>query len=176
MNLIEQAMSFATQRHVLDNHQLYGQLVPYTHHLSAVEQVLLRFGFVDEEIRTAAWLHDVVEDTRGRSNEVKIRDIEERFGEDVAKLVGAVTSEEGPNRKIRNALTYPKIREVGYRAVALKLADRIANVEFGGKASSMYKKEHPEFLHGIGVAPAEKFNASEIWAMAKHLNELLGLS
>lgn len=148
MNLIEQAKMFATQKHVLDNHQLYG-LLPYTHHLAAVDQTLLYFGLDDEALRTAAWLHDVVEDTRERSNEVRVRDIEEIFGEEVAVLVGAVTSEPGLNRKTRNALTYPKIREAGMRAVALKLADRIANVESGGRAIGMYVKEHPEFRHGI---------------------------
>ena len=152
MNLIEQAQMFATQKHVLDNHQLYGNILPYTHHLAAVEAVLIRYGFgMDDELRAAAWLHDVVEDTLGRNNEVRVRDIEEVFGENVAKLVSAVTSEDGPNRKTRNALTYPKIREAGYRAQALKLADRIANIEFGGRAGDMYKKEHDGFKHGIGV-------------------------
>lgn len=149
MNLLEQAKLFATQKHVLDNRQLYGNLVPYTHHLAAVEAVLVRFGFTDDELRCAAWLHDVIEDTRDRPNEVKKRDIEEMFGADVAELVWAVTSEEGANRKVRNALTYPKIRETGIRAVALKLADRIANVESGGRAIDMYRKEHPDFRHGI---------------------------
>ncbi len=153
MNLIEQAKLFATQKHVLENHQLYSNLVPYTHHLAAVEAVLVRFGFDDEEIRAAAWLHDVVEDTRGRNNEVKARDIEEVFGENVGLLVAAVTSEDGANRKVRNALTYPKIRATGVRATALKLADRIANVENGGRAVAMYRKEHADFKHGIYLPP-----------------------
>jgi (p)ppGpp synthase/HD superfamily hydrolase len=157
MNLLEQAKLFATQKHVLDNHQLYGNLVPYTHHLAAVEAVLVRFGFSDDVIRVASWCHDIIEDTRDRPNQVKRRDIEEMFGEEVADLVWAVTSEEGDNRKVRNALTYPKIRATGVRAVALKLADRIANVENGGRAVSMYRKEHPDFKHGIYIpviAPA----------------------
>ena len=79
------------------------------------------------------------------SNEVRTRDIAELLGEDVAVLVEAVTSEEGVNRAQRNALTYPKIRRAGRDAVRLKLADRIANVEHGGRAFEMYKKEHAEF-------------------------------
>lgn len=145
MDLITQAKLFATQKHVLDNRQLYGNVLPYTHHLADVERVLVTHGFVDETIRAAAWLHDVVEDTRGKSNEVRVRDIEEIFGESVAELVGAVTSEDGPNRKTRNALTYPKIAATGERAVALKLADRIANVQYGGRGLKMYMQEHPEF-------------------------------
>lgn len=150
MNIIAFAQLFATVKHVRDNTQMYGHLIPYTHHLAAVEQVLIRFGFEeDRNLRAAAWLHDIVEDTRGLPGEVRSRDIKEMFGDDVAKLVEAVTSEPGPNRKTRNALTYPKIRKAGVRAVSLKLADRIANVEFGGGALDMYEAEHSDFRHGI---------------------------
>lgn len=183
MNLIEQAKLFATQKHVLDNHQLYGNLLPYTHHLQAVAEVLRRFGFVEDEIQAAAWLHDVIEDTRDKPNEVKRRDVEEMFGENVADLVWAITSEEGENRKVRNALTYPKIRAAGVRAVALKLADRIANVESGGRAFNMYKKEHEGFKHGIYIpvpiaviSPTATPDANEqarVGDMQFHLDKLI---
>lgn len=92
----------------------------------------------------AAWLHDIVEDT-----DVKLRDIEENFGEDVAFLVSCVTSEEGLNRKVRNALTYPKIRSGGPRPIRLKLADRISNVSSGGGSMKMYGREYPDFRHAL---------------------------
>ena len=180
MDLVTQAKLFATQKHVLDNHQLYGGILPYTHHTQAVEQVLVGHGFKDGYIRAAAWLHDVIEDTRGRANEVKTRDIEELFGDHVAALVEAVTSEPGPNRKTRNALTYPKIRAAGVEAVALKLADRIANVEFGGSATSMYMREHTDFKHGIYIdfEPGPKFTAmhSAVLRMQDHLDRLFRLA
>ncbi len=151
MDLLASAKSFATLHHVIRKGQLYGNL-PYTHHLAAVENVLRSFGEHRIEMLTATWLHDIVEDT-----DVKLRDIQENFGEEVARLVGAVTSEEGDNRKVRNALTYPKIRAAGSDAVCLKLADRIANMENGGGSAAMYKKEYPDFRHGLyfedAVAP-----------------------
>lgn len=137
------AKSYATLHHVIRKGQLYGVL-PYTHHLAAVEQVLRYFNEENNDILIAAWLHDIVEDT-----DVKLRDIEENFGPNVAHLVGAVTSEEGPNRKTRNALTYPKIRKAGSDAVALKLADRIANVNSGGSSFPMYQKEHDDFKFAL---------------------------
>ena len=153
MYIITQAKLFATQKHVLDNHQVYGNVLPYTHHLQAVAEKLIAFGERSETSIAAAWLHDVVEDTAGRNNEVRVRDIEEIFGEEIALLVSAVTSEPGANRKVRNALTYPKIRATGYAAIELKLADRLANVEFsisgGGRAIEMYRKEHADFRHGL---------------------------
>lgn len=149
MDLLTQAKKFATEKHVLDNHQLYANILPYTHHPQEVERVLRRFGITDEEMLAAAWLHDVIEDTRDKDNEVRKRDIAELFTGRIADLVDAVTSEPGPNRKTRNALTYPKIRRIGVEAIVLKLADRIANIEFGGGAIDMYRKEHDDFRHGI---------------------------
>jgi len=143
MDPITFAKQFATLHHVIRKGQMYGVL-PYTHHLAAVENQLRLFGEKREEMLTAAWLHDIVEDT-----EVKLRDIEENFGEEVARLVGAVTSEQGENRKIRNALTYPKIRNAGPDAIRLKLADRLANVLMGGSSAKMYAKEYADFRHGL---------------------------
>jgi (p)ppGpp synthase/HD superfamily hydrolase len=171
MDLVTQAAMFATQKHVLENRQLYGNVWPYTHHLVAVRDVAKRFfqKFMSEDLEAATLLHDVVEDTRGRPNEVRVRDIEEIFGEEVARLVEAVTTEDGPNRKARNALTYPKIRKAGRDAVVLKLADRIANVEFGGRAVEMYRKEHDDFWHGIGLANVDAY----VMPMRLHLDKLL---
>lgn len=165
---LAQAKTFATYHHVSRKGQLYGPL-PYTHHLAAVEGVVRRFVSDPSYLHTllvASWLHDVVEDT-----DASIRDVEEQFGDQVAELVAAVTSEPGPNRKTRNALTYPKIREAGAIAVMLKLADRIANVEHGGGAVEMYRREHEDFKHGldlkIGVWPGP------INAMILHLDTIL---
>lgn len=143
MDALSAAKAYATLHHVIRKGQLYGN-VPYTHHLQDVERILLEFGVADYVDLTAAWLHDIVEDT-----DVKLRDVEENFGEDVAALVGAVTSEEGLNRRVRNALTYPKIRAAGPRAVRLKLADRLANVRHGGASFKMYLREYPDFRHAL---------------------------
>lgn len=151
MDLLLSAKAYATLHHVIRKGQLYG-VVAYTHHLDQAERVLLRFGERRPVMRAAIWLHDLVEDT-----DVKLRDIEENFGDDVAALVGAVTSEPGPDRRTRNALTYPKIRHAGPDAVRLKLADRIANVENGGGSLSMYVREHPDFRHAL-FSPADSLN------------------
>lgn len=150
------AKFFATVRH---GTQTYGGL-PYTHHLAAVERVLVRFGITDEDMLTAAWLHDVVEDTG-----TKAKEIAEMFNDRVASLVSSVTNEPGENRKVRAALTYPKIR-ASADAVRLKLADRIANVENGGKLVDMYRREYEDFRRAL-YTPGQ---ADAMWA---HLDDLL---
>lgn len=126
--------------------QTYSNGLPYTHHLAQVEQVVRRFDLSipiyevsKHKMLEAAWLHDVIEDTG-----TKRKEIAEMFGETVATLVWAVSNEPGENRKIRHALTYPKtLKTPG--AVFLKLCDRIANVEAGGKLVQMYRDEHDTF-------------------------------
>lgn len=125
----------------------YSTGLPYTHHLAAVEQVLRRFGYHDPQdldLLEAAWLHDVVEDTG-----TKIREVREMFGWRVGDLVEAVTDGPGENRAAKHAATYPKIRQCP-EATALKLADRIANVEQGAK-TQMYLDEHEDFKRGLYV-------------------------
>ena len=121
--------------------QTYSNGLPYTHHLSQVAAVVERFDtsipmyeVSKQQMLEAAWLHDVIEDTK-----TKRKDIAEMFGEKVAELVWAVSNEPGENRKVRHALTYPKTLSVP-GAVFVKLCDRIANVEAGGDLVQMYNK------------------------------------
>jgi (p)ppGpp synthase/HD superfamily hydrolase len=168
--LIRFARYYAAVKHA---GQQYSGGLPYTHHLAAVEAVLRRFGFEDsEDLLAASWLHDVVEDQG-----VKIKEIAELFTDRVGDLVGAVTNEPGPNRKLRGMATYPKIRKVA-GAVALKLADRIANVEHGGKLVDMYRGEYEDFRRALFTpsqrAPEErKFFSDKVQDMWDHLDTLL---
>jgi hypothetical protein len=155
--------------------QTYNDEVPYVHHVQAVVDVLARFNFTSNAMRCAGLLHDVIEDTNRSYNDIK-----KRFGEHVAELVYAVTSETGRNRAERNKKTYPKIYG-NFEATALKLADRIANVEYGfanGGKQDMYSKEYPEFYRNLyctamdGVEwPDDDPRVELMW---KHLTRLLG--
>lgn len=135
--------SYATLHHVIRKGKMYGVL-PYTHHLADVEGVLREFGETREFMFVGSWGHDLIEDT-----DIKARDIEENFGEDVARVVVAVSGDPSLPREARNALIYPKIRAAGYDAIRLKLADRIANVRNGlrtnGSMVKKYVKEYPTF-------------------------------
>jgi guanosine-3',5'-bis(diphosphate) 3'-pyrophosphohydrolase len=142
------ARRFAEERH---KSQRYGEH-PYVVHLWAVRQVLTDFGYHSGPLAVAAWLHDLIEDTPTTRQEIA-----ERFGEEVAMLVWAVTGvgKNRKNRKERNAWVYEKIRQCP-KAAILKLADRIANMEASQACPdklAMYRKEHLEFamaLRGLG--------------------------
>jgi (p)ppGpp synthase/HD superfamily hydrolase len=109
----------------------------------------------------AAWLHDTVEDTG-----IKLKDLSIEFPSEVVAVVNAVTDAGGTNRSEKKAATYPKIRRIP-NAIILKLADRIANVEVGGKISK-YRAEHPDFRKALYVAGI----ADDMW---NYLDQMLAV-
>lgn len=152
---------------VMHKDQKYGETEPYVLHLSSVVEVLQRFNVTDESILVAGWLHDVVEDTP-----MKVETLGMIFGEAVSKLVYAVTNESGKNRKERHDKTYPKM--IGNPdAIRLKLADRIANVEYSlenkSKQLEMYKKEYSGFREKLFDETHK-----ELASMWRHLDFLIG--
>lgn len=113
---------------------------PYHIHLAAVVRVLNDFGYVGA-YEAAGWLHDVVEDT-----DVDLATVAERFGPEVASMVDAVTGL-GATRAERNARIYAGIAREP-QAAAVKLADRIANVEaapVGSEHGARYVREADAF-------------------------------
>jgi (p)ppGpp synthase/HD superfamily hydrolase len=174
------ARDFARAAHHEVNH-LYGGL-PYTVHLDAAVKVgeryahLLRSNSVDIHhiVQSAIYLHDTLEDCR-----ISYNDLRKEFGTTIADIVYAVTNEKGKTRKDRaNEKYYRGIRETRY-ATFVKLCDRIANVEAGGKVD-MYRKEQPYFeasLNGAPILPdlegSENLEFVRYWPMVAYLRELL---
>jgi (p)ppGpp synthase/HD superfamily hydrolase len=130
--------------------QPYGEH-PYIKHLDDVVGVLKRFGY-DGKYVVAAFFHDAMEDQG-----LKYKTLESKFGEEVAEMVYCVTDEMGRNRKEKKQKTLPKTAS-NPDAVIIKLADRIANVEMGGKIR-MYVEEHSEFKSHL-YTPG---HADEMW-------------
>lgn len=149
MNQIVKAARFALIAHA---DQRYGPR-PYYCHLQEVVSTVRVVGFANPEVEpletvlAAAWLHDVLEDT-----DYKVHSLQDAgFDPDVIALVQAVTDPPGKNRKERKALAYPRIRQGGVQAVALKLADRLANVQACQREGredllEMYHGEMPAML------------------------------
>ena len=156
--LVARARAIALRHH---GDQRYGDK-PYSYHLEQVAAVLTRFGLGTPELLAAAWLHDVLEDTAASAADLAAAGIPAH----VIALVEAVTDEPGATRDARKAKTYPKTAAIR-DAVAIKLADRIANVEAGGKVEK-YAREHPAFRAGLHN-PAHGLDA--LW---RHLDVLFG--
>ena len=119
------AKAFAIKKH---GTQKYGVL-PYEAHLINVINVLLRNNILcntpeNIDLWTAAWLHDVLEDTDTSEEELI-----QNFGENICKIVWSLTDGTEGNRSEKKQVMYEKLTN-NKDAIIVKLADRIANLEF----------------------------------------------
>lgn len=101
---------------------------PYITHCLDVAKTLHQWG-LDEESIAAALLHDVVEDT-----DYSIKDIEKKFGEEVAFLVNGLTKlkniqypEKDPDAETMKKFILSFSKDL--RVVLIKLADRLHNMQ-----------------------------------------------
>jgi (p)ppGpp synthase/HD superfamily hydrolase len=163
--MIAKAIAVACMAH---DGQKYGDR-PYHTHLLDVYSVLCRFGVTDQITLSAAWLHDTVEDTKVTESILRTMFIPE-----LVDIVMLVTCNPAlPNRKERHRDLYPRTKN-NPRAVLVKVADRIANVESGGKAD-MYLREHTFFRSQMMDCPQATTSQKEILcAMMQYLDGKLG--
>lgn len=100
---------------------------PYIIHPIAVACIVAEEFELGANPIMAAFLHDVVEDTPYTLNDIK-----ERFGEDVAFLVGVVTkqkkAEYNQSKQIDNYRQILASVQFDVRAILIKLADRLHNM------------------------------------------------
>lgn len=121
--LLAQAERFASLRH--DGHVRKYTGARYFDHLQAVVDILRGAGVTDTPILAAAYLHDVVEDSKATFHEVR-----ERFGDDVTRLVywltDLATAKDG-KRATRVMLSCERLAWAPKPAKLIKLADLIDN-------------------------------------------------
>ena len=100
---------------------------PYIIHPVCVARIVAEELELGADPVIAAFLHDVVEDTH-----YTIEDIRERFGDDVAFLVGVVTKEKKDkyvqSKQVDNYRQILASMQYDVRALLIKLADRLHNM------------------------------------------------
>lgn len=146
---VDAALDFAVRAH---GNQKYGT-EPYSAHLKEVMAGVTRLGFTDEKLLMTAALHDVIEDTIvGRAG------IEKTFGKEVAQLVVELSHD-------HNVETKDYLRAMSDGAFAVKIADRLANVERMGtlenspdRAAYLLAKYGPEHALFADEAKARGFD------------------
>src|SRR5436190_17884012 len=123
--LVRRAYEIAAERH---RDQLRRSGDPYLSHLLEVAHILADMR-MDSTTLAAALLHDVVEDT-----EFPVSRIQERFGEETARLVEGVTKIGRLNMLAPEARQAENVRKMllamvhDVRVVVVKLADRLHNM------------------------------------------------
>lgn len=155
--------------------------LPYlTHPLQVLSLVRYKAGIKDEDVLCAAVLHDVVE-----MGGASASDIDKRFGPRVAALVTELTRREpdaaeiaGLSRdeiwQLRSDILLDEIRDMSPQAKAIKLADRLSNLEEGlatreGKKLERYVRQTYLILE---IVPREA--GPQLWdAIREALDEAL---
>src|SRR6201998_3524788 len=123
--LVRRAYEIAAERH---RDQLRRSGAPYLSHLLEVAHILADMR-MDSTTLSAALLHDVMEDT-----EFPVARIQERFGEETARLVEGVTKIGRLNMLAPEARQAENVRKMvlamvnDVRVVVVKLADRLHNM------------------------------------------------
>ena len=121
---VREAYALASEAHK-DQRRKTGE--PYIIHPIAVARIVAEELELGANPVIAAFLHDVVEDT-----DYTIEDIRERFGDDVAFLVGVVTKQK--KEKYEKSKQVDNFRQIlasvqyDVRAILIKLADRLHNM------------------------------------------------
>jgi hypothetical protein len=84
-DLVDQAHRYAVEAHSRINHRRKYSSAPYDVHLKNVAEIVASVT-ADPEMISAAWLHDVIEDTPA-----SFLDLEREFSRELADLVSEVT-------------------------------------------------------------------------------------
>ena len=118
-----QAISFAAEKH-RDQRRKDKEASPYINHPIALATLLSTVGGVtDLAVLQAAILHDTVEDTDTRYEELVAH-----FGRKVADIVMEVTDDRQLEKPRRKALQIEHAPHASREAALVKLADKICNL------------------------------------------------
>jgi guanosine-3',5'-bis(diphosphate) 3'-pyrophosphohydrolase len=126
--LLARATIFAMKCHAGKKRRENKAAVPYLVHPLRVSELLRRVARIeDPEVLAAAVLHDVIEDSGVRFDEVAAL-----AGERVAKIVAELTNDSRLPKPQRHADMFRRLAHASWEAKLIKLADRLDNLRHPG--------------------------------------------
>ena len=121
--LLLEALAFAARKH-RDQRRKDEAASPYINHPIALANVLWHEGGVsDATVLAAALLHDTIEDTDTKPEELRAQ-----FGDAIADIVLEVTDDKALPKAERKRLQVEHAGHISQAAQLVKLADKICNV------------------------------------------------
>jgi (p)ppGpp synthase/HD superfamily hydrolase len=165
---IKKANDFAAEKH--KGQLRKGSDIPYFTHPEAVAKILSEYTD-DEEVISAGYLHDVLEDVEG----VEFEDLSRNFNRKIAEIVQDVTGEKEPNSKKEKQATWKyrktqyiqHLQEASTQALLVCAADKIHNLE---SIIEKYKQEGESMWNIFSTPEPKKENV--IWYYSKVLKTL----
>lgn len=125
----QQAIIFATEKHLVQNQLVPGTNLPYLVHLSNVAMEILIAGANSPDFDLGfavqvALLHDTIEDTSTEFDE-----LEKKFGLPIAMAVQALSKDNSLPKDQQMQDSLRRIKQLQPEVWAVKLADRITNLQ-----------------------------------------------
>ena len=135
----QNALKFAAKKHADKNQLIPGTNLPYVVHLSNVAMEILIASQKTETFNTefaiqVALLHDILEDT-----ETTFDELVNEFGDEIAQAVLSLTKNSNIPKEKRMDDSLNRITELKKEVWAVKLADRITNLQVPPKHWSFEK-------------------------------------
>ena len=119
--MVARAIAFATKAH--EGQFRKGTKRPYIVHPLEVGEIVATLTF-DEEIISAALLHDTIEDCQGITREV----LAQEFSEHVAELVAQESEDKSKTWLERKSHTIEHLKNAPYEVRMIGLADKLSNI------------------------------------------------
>ncbi len=160
------AASFAAWKH---RHQLRKDgKTPYIAHPFRVAMIVRdEFGCDDDEVITAALLHDTIEDTNTDYDE-----LHEQFGERVASLVSALTKNMSMPSAHREDQYDQQLAKAPWEARLIKLADVLDNI-VDATNPRMVEKAHEKVERALALVAGDAPLAVAAEQLKKRAHECL---
>lgn len=152
--IYQNTIKFAAEKHADQNQVIPGTDLPYAVHLSNVTMEILIASQKTKEFDTkfavqVALLHDILEDT-----ETTFDELVEKFDEEIAQAVLALTKNSEIPKEERMNDSLERIKKLPKEVWAVKLADRITNLQTPPKTWSLekikeYQKQASQILNQL---------------------------
>lgn len=98
--------------------------IPHHEHLAAVVARLKNLGVTDEDILSAAWLHDIIDCT-----DTSFDELDQRFSSRVAVLVLSMSKDKSLPRPIQEEQYVKQLKESTLEAKLIKLCDISSSIK-----------------------------------------------
>ena len=123
LKLLLKALEFSALKHSKQRRK-DADASPYINHPISLANILCNEGHItDIEVICGALLHDTVEDTKTKPEE-----LEKEFGAAIKDIVMDVTDDKGLGKELRKQAQVDHAAHISDKAKLVKLADKISNL------------------------------------------------
>ena len=164
-SILEKAKKFACQKH--QNQKRPDGVTPFVEHLEGVVNRLKNLGIANNNILSAAWLHDTIEKT-----DTTFEEIDNIFGNTISVLVLSLTKDKNLPKKKQESQYISQLKNASKDSKIIKLCDASSNLKDISKApisKNQKNKKVRKIFHYIRVMKKDLTEAKERYPKIQEL-------